>query len=165
MDRFCSLMACCLLRNFSTNIGCDQCNSFNSNPKDLLPNSNDNQNQKPSKTSCNFTDASLPLGCVLERILSIQKLNEDGFNRYCDLFEQISHVEDWKYVDVFLKEIDSDKCPKCFLKSRTNGTENNGIVDEYALIPYLLAAVGNDCSFMVTFRRIEGYVKFTATIS
>lgn len=86
---------------------------------------------------------------VLERILSVQMLNMDGTSYYNKLLKN-KEVKDWRYVKKGLKEINKypETCLKCVMMLLAEKDK------DFLFMPYLMAAVANDCSFMITVKKV-----------
>lgn len=113
--------------------------------------------------SCYFKSSLLPPGCVLRKILDLQQLYSSGVMDVYTIYQKLvgRNCGEWDYVDQVLKEVTTDKpCLKCFLVAA-------GSRKDLKVLPYLIAAIVNDCSLMVTFRktneRVPGrkFVKLT----
>lgn len=164
-DQFCNLIIQALLKeiNYETK-GCVNCD--NNNVITMIPHDNTYVN-RVKLNKCTFNATKLPQRCVLNKILSMQKLNEFGLNKFFDIYRALTKnkmkFDDWSYVGKLLQEIKlkNTLCPKCIVTEYTKCSKGfldiNTIelLDELHLVPYLLAAVANDCSFMVTFRKIK----------
>ncbi|XP_022918146.1 inositol-pentakisphosphate 2-kinase [Onthophagus taurus] len=105
---------------------------FNSNRKEMDPNCGD-----------------LPEGCILERILRVQKLDSMGISYYKELKDRMKLGNKSNYVKTLLNEIERKKDFLC-----VNEEENGKDFNELELTPYLIASVANDCSFMLTYRKM-----------
>ncbi|KAF5292626.1 hypothetical protein FQA39_LY13959 [Lamprigera yunnana] len=141
MDDFCELIIQALLKQFSSN----DCISCDENSKIL------------------FEKDDLPSGCILKRILALQKLNRLGVLQYYNIMKALKKdnfvLDDWNYVEQFLDTIHTraELCPRCVIMEISNRL-NNVSPREYSsldLVPYLIAAVANDLSFMVTFKKLQ----------
>ncbi|KAK9879882.1 hypothetical protein WA026_008382 [Henosepilachna vigintioctopunctata] len=94
---------------------------------------------------------SFPSGCILERILSVQMLDVEGTKYYNKVLTD--KISEWGYVKNLIDELDSKMCVKCALLTLTN-SENLRRKD-LIFAPYLVAAVANDCSLMITMRKVR----------
>lgn len=99
----------------------------------------------------------LPEGCILERILSIQKFDQLGLDYYKSLINTyLDNVEVQRnYVENLLKEVSAIKCPKCVISKCINKnliSRDRRDICELDFAPYLVASVANDCSLMLTYR-------------
>lgn len=98
----------------------------------------------------------LPEGCILERILSIQKFDQLGLDYYRDLIRaNFDDVIDRNYVEKLLKEVSLSRCPKCVIRKAINRNTiacDRRDICELDFAPYLIASVANDCSLMLTYR-------------
>ncbi|XP_044755841.1 inositol-pentakisphosphate 2-kinase [Coccinella septempunctata] len=94
---------------------------------------------------------SLSKGCILEKILSVQMIDVEGTSYY----NKLSKVQnsEWGYVENILKSLDPTKCVKCSLCTLSNTTTTMN--EELVLSLYLIAAIANDCSLMVTLKKIR----------
>ncbi|GJQ71342.1 hypothetical protein Trydic_g11076 [Trypoxylus dichotomus] len=107
----------------------------------------------PENLSC-----ALPEGCILERILSIQKFDQLGLDRYKELINSYYNdvITEKNYVEKLLKEISVTKCPKCVIRKYISGnliSDDRRKICELDFAPYLVASIANDCSLMLTYRR------------
>ncbi|KAJ8948196.1 hypothetical protein NQ318_010472 [Aromia moschata] len=99
-------------------------------------------------------DTILPKGCVLEKILSVQMLDTEGSYYYHKLLNKES-LKDWEYVNLLLNRIKSnDTCLKCTIMMLAS---TNRIKDELdlAFVPYMISAIAQDCSLMITLKKIK----------
>ncbi|KRT80740.1 hypothetical protein AMK59_4918 [Oryctes borbonicus] len=106
----------------------------------------------------NHLSCALPEGCILERILSIQKFDQLGLDRYKDLVNSYCDdiVVEKSYVERLSKEVSVTKCPKCVIRKYVNKNliwDERREICELDFVPYLVASVANDCSLMLTYRR------------
>lgn len=155
LDEFCTFLFNVLTTKFQ-NTGCvtDKCKCCSSNVQNV------SIIQNSEECSCIYSESKLPYGCILERILSMQKYCQDSLNYYNKIYNNLEEKEknDWEYVDACVQKIISNKnkCPNCLvLKYSKNFDERNeSKANVLSLLPYLLAAIARDCSFMVTFKRI-----------
>ncbi|KAI4461088.1 inositol polyphosphate kinase 1 [Holotrichia oblita] len=99
----------------------------------------------------------LPEGCILERILSIQKFDQLGLDYYKSLVN--TYLDDVviqnNYVEKLLKEVSIVKCPRCVINKCINKhliSRDKRDICELDFAPYLVASVANDCSLMLTYR-------------
>ncbi|KAK9695155.1 Inositol-pentakisphosphate 2-kinase [Popillia japonica] len=107
----------------------------------------------------------LPEGCILERILSIQKFDQLGLDYYKSLINTyLDNVEVQRnYVENLLKEVSAIKCPKCVIKvsaikcpkcviskciNKNLISRDRRDICELDFAPYLVASVANDCSLI-----------------
>lgn len=158
LEEFCLLLFKVLTTNFQNN-GCETnyCKCISSCP--IVTNS---ITTEKLVDNCLFTDSILPQGCVLEKILTLQKFNQYGLDYYNKIFENLRNEEDdWKYVDDCVQEIvsNNNKCPKCLVLKYSRRLSDFKDAKALSLLPFLLAAVARDCSLMVTFNKISSEVK------
>lgn len=109
--------------------------------------------------SCIYSDHKLPDGCILERILAIQKLDQIGLDFYQKMAEQTKLDKSSNYASALLHEINKQNCAKCVInKSISNcikgGPDKCNAGELLDFVPYLVASVANDCSFMLTYRKM-----------
>lgn len=76
-------------------------------------------------------------------------IDVQGTSYYNNLIK--GDVPQWEYVEKILKNLDSKNCIKCSLRILSNATSDK----DFVLAQYLIAAIANDCSVMVTFRKIK----------
>ncbi|CAH0556662.1 unnamed protein product [Brassicogethes aeneus] len=100
------------------------------------------------------TNYKLEKDSVLEKILSVQMLNTEGASYYNKLMKN-KQIKDLKYVNKVLKEVNKHPgtCMKCIMMILGNKDK------DLLIVQYLMAAVANDCSFMVTLKRIKDKVE------
>lgn len=145
INDFCELIMQALLKQFSKNdcINCDE----------------------TSRMLFEQDYGTLPSGCILERILALQKLNRLGVLQYYNIVKALKKdnfiLDDWVYVEHLLDIIHvcKDLCPRCVIlqisKRVDDCFEGSAPYNYVDLVPYLIAAVANDLSFMVTFKKLQ----------
>lgn len=103
-------------------------------------------------TSHNSIKNNLPKGSVLERILAVQMLDQDGTHSTYKKLTKSDIWDDFSYVEKLLDLIGSSEgfCSKCMIVEVSKRLEN-----ELLFLPYLVSAIAKDCSLMITFRRIQ----------
>lgn len=149
LDDFCDLLLEVLMKRCQLDGSVAKCTCFS-----ITSNLHQEyEKQEQTQGSCDYNQCDLPVGCVLERILFMQKLNQLGFKHYAKVYEKIRDKElaEWGYVDDFLNgmKLNNLRCPGCLIKMIGNkGSE------ALAMTPYLLAAVAKDCSIMITLKRL-----------
>ncbi|KAF5306199.1 hypothetical protein FQR65_LT07476 [Abscondita terminalis] len=144
INDFCELIIQAVLKKFSKN----DCKNCDENLRVLFKGDN----------------GSLPSGCILDRILTLQKLNRLGVLQYYNIVKALNKhnfiLDDWIYVEQLLETINANKdlCPRCVIveisKSTDTSVESSTVYNYIDLVPYLIAAVANDLSFMVTFKKL-----------
>lgn len=126
-EEFCDLLTKALLRNLMTS-------------DDKLQFSNKNSEIKTKETDvgkvklCVFED-NLPKGCVLDRILNIQKLDQFGAE---DILQKINSLN--------IKNEDLNRVKTLSL----NGSDAISTINQY-----LMSAVAKDCSLMIAFKKLN----------
>ncbi|KAL3269692.1 hypothetical protein HHI36_008752 [Cryptolaemus montrouzieri] len=95
---------------------------------------------------------SLPKGCILQKILSVQMLDVEGTKYYSKFLNEKN--SEWGYVKDLLKGLHPKMCVKCSLLTMSNAGKSRR--NDFMFAPYLVAAVANDCSLMITLRKILG---------
>lgn len=157
-------------RKSSSNILNDNSNNLNRNSNIQNRSSNvsiQNSNilHQNSLNGCfSQEDCVLPEGCVLDKILSLQKLNQEGLYYYQKLLEarKVNESNDWSYVEEALSNMDVsllDNCPKCVTSILKKKSDIKSDINCLAFLPFLLFAIARDCSLMITFRRISENVR------
>ncbi|KAK5645228.1 hypothetical protein RI129_006528 [Pyrocoelia pectoralis] len=135
INDFCDLITQALLKTSPINLNCPDC-------KDTL--------------TCN-PETSLPKGCILERILTLQKLNRLGVSKYHNILKSLNKCKgnNFSYVDNLLRKINvsNEFCPRCIIERLIIGSESS-IPNDLDLVPYMISAIANDLSFMITFQKI-----------
>lgn len=127
----------------------------------------DNEDSKCAEVDCVSNSTKLTNGCVLEKILSIQKFDQLGLKHYDKSTKEYNKGE-WNYVEKLLEVLDKRRqCPRCVIThyvneiidnyNNNNNNLNNKIHTKSVLylIPYLVASVAGDCSLMITFKKIK----------
>lgn len=159
-EEFCQFLYTVLTRKF---VGCDKrCNLnciCNLSEKSAVEIGKSN-----SDSSCKFSESKLPRGCVLERIYSMQKLNDKGLDYYREIYksQQIDEQSYVRYVDQLLDELNRNgECPGCLVENgfdlqHIDDLNNSQNANEINLLKYLLFAIARDCSLMITFRKVIG---------
>lgn len=134
------------------------CDHFCELEQETLLNKSENETREiDSSGGCFYEESLLPKGCVLEKILNVQKLDRLNLSRYEAIYKKLKqrrNLDDWKYVNDLLDEINHSKCSKCVILKYINNSERS-TTNELDLIPYLIASIARDCSFMITFKKIE----------
>ncbi|XP_018334470.1 inositol-pentakisphosphate 2-kinase isoform X2 [Agrilus planipennis] len=121
-------------------------------------------------TKCDFTHHDLPSFCVLERILALQMIDLAGLKNNFLLYKYLNSkrtLDNWEYIDKICKLISTNKpkCPKRILMDyerkfvemigKGDGECYFDEMDEIYLVPYIVASIANDCSLMVTMRKVK----------
>lgn len=116
-----------------------------------------NSNTKTCDGICSVTSHrsiknNLPKGSVLERILAVQMLDQDGTHSTYKKLTKSDIWDDFSYVDKLLDVIGSSEgfCSQCMIVEVSKRLEN-----ELLFLPYLVSAIAKDCSLMITFRRVH----------
>lgn len=125
--------------------------------KSLLFNENSKSEECKRKLFCKWNKIiqnhsnynNLPEGCVLEKILSVQMLDVEGSNYYFNLLKEKKKIHDFGYVKKLLDISKDNDCLKCSLMMV--GIERNDL--ELLVAPYLISAIAQDCSLMLTFQK------------
>lgn len=99
-----------------------------------------------------YTDSEVQPGSVLERILSVQMLDQEGSHSTYKKLSKSDTWDDWSFVERLLEVVDNNKdaCVKCSILEASKKFEN-----EIHFVPYLISAIAKDCSLMITFRKIK----------
>lgn len=82
-------------------------------------------------------------------------LDTEGSEYYSKLLNKNKGIKDWNYVDLLLERINTNTCMKCIIMMLGEKDENI----ELKCIPYMIAAIANDCSLMLAFKKIDEDVK------
>lgn len=158
-DEFCLL----LIKALTEPIQYDGCDHVCTSIKSLNIKNND---RKDIEDDCILNSTKLPVGCVLDKILSIQKFDQLGlkyYDKYYDKSMEEFNNGEWSYVEKLLEVLDTKQCPKCVINHYVNEIIDNYKSDENKthsktvlhLIPYLVASVAGDCSLMITLKKIK----------
>lgn len=141
-DELCDLLQRCLVTDLSNNTE----ESYNS--KTCKCNSNLNCEESISS----YPETHLEKGSVLERILSVQMLDQEGSHSTYKKLSKSDTWDDWSFIEKLLKVVDSNEtiCVKCSIIEASKKYEN-----ELHFVPYLLSAIAKDCSLMITFRKLR----------
>lgn len=137
-DDFCELLIKCLTTSFGS-----KCDNYNFCDVQLF---------------CEWDNIlqgnSLPKGCVLEKILSVQMLDTEGINYYKKKLSK--NTSEWGYINKLLSTTPSrqSSCIKCSILMLCNSEIKGNKNQDLAVVPYLIAAVANDCSLMITLKYI-----------
>lgn len=129
----------------------------------VIVNFNDNKKQpaKDKMKKCDLSRARLPLGCVLDRILNLQKLDEWGAVEVSTIVDKnqsaIAEQNNYTHAANVVNRAKSYpqliNCAKCLFKNdRDSSVETVDLVVQ----KYLMSAIAKDCSLMLTFRKIRG---------
>ncbi|XP_050523445.1 inositol-pentakisphosphate 2-kinase-like isoform X1 [Daktulosphaira vitifoliae] len=98
-------------------------------------------NIKFSGKGCNFNYTNLPENCVLNYILSMQKLQSIDFTSiYSEYKENANELTDYYYVEQLNSKI-----------------KNSNFLNLDLFERYLLATTARDCSIYVTFRKLNSF--------
>ena len=160
LDDFCELIYTVLVKQFEYSRCAHECLH--------LAGQNEDTSRHLENCACRFkTEPNLAKGCVLERILSIQKFDQVGLDYYEKLCSELSNTDkpgEFGYVDKLVNELGKYKCARCTVasyvydgvvqESKGGGGPGRGET-ELDLVPYLIASVVNDCSLMITCRRVR----------
>lgn len=140
-EEFCDFLQRCLVKDLgnSENIACN--NICKHNYKYDIDNN----------SSINNIETKLPKGSVLERILSVQMLDQEGTHSTYKKLTKSDTWDDFSFVDKLLEVVDNDveKCIRCTILEAPKKYEN-----ELLFVPYLISAIAKDCSLMITFRKL-----------
>ncbi|KAL1501430.1 hypothetical protein ABEB36_006750 [Hypothenemus hampei] len=103
-----------------------------------------------------FKSDNLPRGSVLDQILSVQKLDQEGTVSIHNKLLEIDKLEDYTFIEKLLVRLctTNNICSLSLIVNISRSSKN-----ELIFLPYLVSAIAKDCSLMITFQKIEEPVR------
>ena len=99
--------------------------------------------------SCDWNAQPLPVNCILDRILRVQRLEQAGADRVYEAYRAMMHVHRFNGENAPLSDYGYVAGMLCAKTDATPGLSS--------LHHYLLATTAKDCSIMLAFQRLPGY--------
>lgn len=128
---------------------------------DVNLNKNKKHPAKDKMKKCDLNRERLPLRCVLDRILNLQKLDKWGAAEVSTIINKnqsaIAQQNNYTHAANVVSKAKSHpqliNCAKCLFKN----DRDNSVAEKVDLIvqKYLMSAIAKDCSLMLTFRKIR----------